>query len=118
MALGHLKGQRILTDQKAVKEIVLAEMPDLEEFVRHPLQPRKAGILRQGRASGRKLTQGIRKHLSMPDEVQFVTVAYRRCLFALFKRRDTAKGRQFSRQPEAIAKKTAAYRDGSPPRKS
>jgi hypothetical protein len=33
MALGHLEGQRILTDQKAVKEIVLAEMPDIEEFV-------------------------------------------------------------------------------------
>ena len=32
------------------------------------------------------------------------------------KRRDTAKGRQFSRQPDAIAKKTAAYRDGLPPK--
>ena len=30
------------------------------------------------------------------------------------KRRDTAEGRQFSRQPDAIAKKTAAYRDGLP----
>ena len=30
------------------------------------------------------------------------------------KRRDTAKGRQFSRQPGAIARKTAAYRDGLP----
>ena len=32
------------------------------------------------------------------------------------KRRDTAKGRQFSRQPDAVAKKTAAYRDGLPPK--
>jgi len=32
------------------------------------------------------------------------------------KRRDTAKGRQFSRQPDAIAKKTAVHRDGSPPK--
>ena len=32
------------------------------------------------------------------------------------KRRDTAKGRQFSRQPDAIAQKTAAYRDGLPPK--
>lgn len=32
------------------------------------------------------------------------------------KRRDTAKGRQFSRQPKAIARKTAAYRDGLPPK--
>ena len=32
------------------------------------------------------------------------------------KRRDTAKGRQFSSQPDAIAKKTAAYRDGLPPK--
>ena len=32
-ALGDLEGQRILADQAAVKEIVLAEMPDVEEFV-------------------------------------------------------------------------------------
>ncbi len=32
------------------------------------------------------------------------------------KRRDTAKGRQFSRQPEPVARKTAAYRDGLPPK--
>ncbi len=30
------------------------------------------------------------------------------------KRRDTAKGKQFSRQPGAIARKTAVYRDGAP----
>jgi hypothetical protein len=30
------------------------------------------------------------------------------------KRRDTAKGQQFSRQPGAIARKTASYRDGAP----
>ncbi len=32
------------------------------------------------------------------------------------KRRDTAKGQQFSRQPDAIAGKTRAYRDGLPPK--
>ena len=32
------------------------------------------------------------------------------------KRRDTAAGRQFSRQPGPIARKTAAYRDGLPPK--
>ncbi len=32
------------------------------------------------------------------------------------KRRDTAEGRQFSRQPGAIARKTAAFRDGLPPK--
>jgi len=32
------------------------------------------------------------------------------------KRRDTAEGRQFSRQPNAIARKTAPYRDGLPPK--
>ncbi len=34
------------------------------------------------------------------------------------KRRDTAKGKQFSAQPKDVAKKTAAYRDGGEPTKA
>lgn len=67
---------------------------------------------RSGKPSGetgeRYLPAGARKALSKAD--------YDRTTAK--KRRDTAKGRQFSAQPADVATKTAAYRDGGGPTKA
>lgn len=65
-----------------------------------------------GTASGRKSTKTGERYLpkkarqALSDEEYRTTTAK--------KRADTRKGRQFSRQPEGIARNTARYRSGGP----
>jgi hypothetical protein len=75
---------------------------------------RKVDRGRRGHESGKKSTATGERYL--PKDAREALSPAEYAATTAKKRRDTAKGRQFSRQPEAIAKKTAAYRDGSPPK--
>ena len=67
-----------------------------------------------GTKSGKKSTETGERYLPKDARKALSPAEYSKTTAK--KRRDTAKGRQFSRQPDAIAKKTAAYRDGLPPK--
>jgi hypothetical protein len=67
-----------------------------------------------GTKSGKKSTETGERYL--PKDARKALSAAEYSETTAKKRRDTAKGRQFSPQPDAIAKKTAAYRDGLPPK--
>ncbi len=67
-----------------------------------------------GTKSGKKSTETGERYL--PSDARKALSPAEYAETTAKKRRDTAKGRQFSRQPAAIAKKTAAYRDGLPPK--
>jgi hypothetical protein len=68
-----------------------------------------------GTESGKKSTETGERYL--PKEAREALSPSEYADTTAKKRRDTARGRQFSRQPKAIAEKTAAYRDGSPARR-
>jgi hypothetical protein len=63
-----------------------------------------------GTNSGKKSTETGERYL--PKEAREALSPAEYAETTAKKRRDTAKGRQFSRQPAAIAGKTAAYRGG------
>jgi hypothetical protein len=67
-----------------------------------------------GTKSGQKSTETGERYL--PKDARNALSPAEYAVTTAKKQRDTAKGRQFSRQPEAIAKKTAAFRDGLPPK--
>ena len=67
-----------------------------------------------GTKSGKKSTETGERYLPSDARKALSPAEYSKTTAK--KRRDTAKGRQFSRQPDTIAKKTAAYRDGLPPK--
>jgi hypothetical protein len=65
-----------------------------------------------GTNSGRKSTETGERYLPKDARKALSPAEYAETTTK--KRRDTAKGRLFSRQPAAVARKTAAYRDGLP----
>jgi hypothetical protein len=67
-----------------------------------------------GTKSGRKSAETGERYLPKDARKALSPAEYSKTTAK--KQRDTAEGRQFSRQPEAIARKTAAYRDGLPPK--
>jgi hypothetical protein len=67
-----------------------------------------------GTKSGRKSTETGERYL--PSDARNALSPAEYAETTAKKRSDTAKGRQFSHQPDAIAKKTAVYRDGLPPK--